>query len=189
MQKLTITFVYGKDDTRKLKYRLTSDIPVGVMLEKLIGFQFIVDSADPKTFNVLHNGVEIEDLSKTFEECQIIDGDEVYLIPTVFDPIPPLPEVEVPVKKAPQKNHEHHRSDSSHGHNRNNRGRSGNYHGHNNKGTSSHAPKRNEEAKANNHTSLKPASDNQGDKKNAPVPFKNKNTRRRFNRKPGEIKK
>ena len=99
MQKLTVTFIYGKDDSRKLKYRLTGDVPVGVMLEKLISFQFIIDSADPKTFNVIHKGVQIEDLSKTFEECEIIDGDEVYLIPTAFEPIPPLPENDTPVKK------------------------------------------------------------------------------------------
>lgn len=102
MQKLTLIFIYGSDETRRLKYRVTDDMPVGVMIEKLIGFQFIIDCADPNSFNVMHNGVQITDLSKTFEECSIADGDEIYLIPTVFEPIPPIPENDVPIKHARQ---------------------------------------------------------------------------------------
>lgn len=99
MQKLTITFIYGKDEERKLKYRFTNDIPVGVMMEKLIGFQFVVDSADPTSFEIIHNGTKIQDLTKTFEQCSIADGDEIYLVPTVFDPIPPIAYSDVPPKK------------------------------------------------------------------------------------------
>lgn len=192
MQKLTITFVYGKDDTRKLKYRLTSDIPVGVMLEKLIGFQFIVDSSDPKTFQVMHNGQAIEDLSKTFEECQIIDGDEVFLIPTVFDPIPPLPEVDVPIKKVPQKNHEH-RQDSSHGHNRHsNKGGKGNYHNnHGRKPNPSNQHRKSEDSKPAEKVNSQPKPSSFEEKKDAPIPFKNNNrgSKRRFNRKPQDSKR
>ncbi len=100
MQKLTLTFIYGKDEERKLKYRLTDDIPVGVMMEKLIGFQFVVDSADPTSFEIIHNGTKIEDLTKTFEQHSIADGDEIYLVPTVFDPIPPITYSDLPPKKA-----------------------------------------------------------------------------------------
>lgn len=99
MQKLTLVFIYGQDEERRLRYRVTDDMPVGVMLEKLIGFQFIIDSADPKTFHVMHNGAEISDLAQTFEQCSVADGDEIYLIPTVFDPIPPLPENDAPIKR------------------------------------------------------------------------------------------
>ncbi len=193
MQKLTITFIYGKDDTRKLKYRLTSDIPVGVMLEKLIGFQFIVDSSDPKTFQVMHNGKALEDLSKTFEECEIIDGDEIFLIPTVFDPIPPLPDVDVPIKKAPQRNHEHpsRTGDDSHkNHNRHNgqRNGKGNYQNHHRNRNSSVNHKRPEETKP--VAQAKSASPD-GENKPAPIPFKphNRNFRRKFNKKPQDSKK
>ncbi len=99
MQKLTLLFVYGQDEERRLRYRVTDDMPVGVMIEKLIGFQFVIDSSDPKTFHVIHNGTEIADLSQTFEQCSVADGDEIYLIPTVFDPIPPLPENDTPAKR------------------------------------------------------------------------------------------
>lgn len=102
MQKLTLIFIYGSDETRRLKYRVTDDMPVGVMIEKLIGFQFIIDCADPNSFNVCHNGVQITDLSKTFEDCGISDGDEIYLMPTVFEPIPPIPENDAPIKHARQ---------------------------------------------------------------------------------------
>lgn len=155
MSKLTITFVYGKDEDRKLKYRLTGDMPIGVMIEKLISFQFIVDSADPKTFKVIKGGEEITDLTKTFDEEEIVDGDEIYLVPTVFEPIPPLPEVDVPVKKA----------DSSinkpHGDRRN------------------HRPRNNQRRRDNhsNHSSAerKGVVKEQGEKKedgSAPIPFK-----------------
>lgn len=99
MQKLTLVFIYGQDEERRLRYRVTDDMPVGVMLEKLIGFQFVIDSADPKTFHVMHKGAEIADLSQTFEQCSVADGDEIYLIPTVFEPIPPLPENDAPIKR------------------------------------------------------------------------------------------
>ncbi len=196
MQKLTITFIYGKDDTRKLKYRLTSDIPVGVMLEKLIGFQFIVDSSDPKTFQVMHNGKAIEDLSKTFEECEIIDGDEIFLIPTVFDPIPPLPEVDVPIKKDKVRSHEHssHQGDdSSRSHSRHGsqRGGKGNYH-HRNKNYSANHNKKADEAKPQEKTAPKVKETSpEGEKNSAPIPFKphNKNFRRKFNKKPQDTKK
>lgn len=127
MQKLTLTFIYGKDETRKLKYRLTGDIPVGVMMEKLIGFQFVIDCADPKTFHLMHNGKEITDLSKTFEECGIIDGDEIYLMPTVYEPIPPLPEKDLsPQKpKSPQRNDRRPRQNAPSGERRQNEQRSG----------------------------------------------------------------
>ncbi len=209
MQKLTVTFIYGKDDTRKLKYRLTGDIPIGVMLEKLIGFQFIVDSADPKTFNVLHKGVQIEDLSKTFEECEIIDGDEIYLIPTVFDPIPPLPENDAPIKKAPARSqerdifaeaestshqHPHHKSNQGRQGGRNSSHGNGNYRkgGQNNQ---SHPQKkqgdfskgeRRSEKNQSVKTSPQPAP-SQGEKKDAPIPFKphSRNFHRNHGRKPG----
>lgn len=99
MQKLTITFIYKDDEERRLKYRVTDDMPLGVMLEKLIGFQFIIDSADPTTFRVMHNGEEFGDLSKTFEHYSVADGDEIHLMPTVFEPIPPLPENDMPIKR------------------------------------------------------------------------------------------
>lgn len=99
MQKLTLLFIYGNDEERKLRYRVTDDMPVGVMLEKLIGFQFVIDSSDPTTFRVMHKGAEISDLTKTFEDLNIADGDEIFIMPTVFDPIPPLPENDVPIKK------------------------------------------------------------------------------------------
>ncbi|MDO5479155.1 MAG: hypothetical protein Q4G23_08335 [Clostridia bacterium] len=200
MQKITVTFIYGKDDTRKLKYRLTGDVPIGVMLEKLIGFQFIVDSADPKTFNVLHKGIQIEDLSKTFEECEVIDGDEIYLVPTVFDPIPPLPENDVPIKKAPSRSHdkdnlsgdEHH-----HSHHRQNQSRQG---GTRNNGNSSygnsrrgnHQPQQQRKQGASQGErkpqSQKPApSSPQNEKKEGPIPFKphSRNYHRNHGRKPG----
>ena len=97
MQKLTLLFIYGQDEERRLRYRVTDDMPVGVMIEKLIGFQFVIDSADPKTFRVMHNGTEITDLTQTFEQSSVADGDEIYLIPTVFEPIPPLPENDAPI--------------------------------------------------------------------------------------------
>ena len=99
MQKLTLLFIYGQDEERRLRYRVTDDMPVGVMIEKLIGFQFVIDSADPKTFRVMHNGTEITDLTQTFEQSSVADGDEIYLIPTVFEPIPPLPENDAPIKR------------------------------------------------------------------------------------------
>lgn len=99
MQKLTLLFIYGQDEERRLRYRVTDDMPVGVMIEKLIGFQFVIDSADPKTFRVMHNGAEITDLTQTFEQSSVADGDEIYLIPTVFEPIPPLPENDAPIKR------------------------------------------------------------------------------------------
>lgn len=99
MQKLTVTFIYGNDEERRLRYRVTDDMPVGVMLEKLIGFQFVIDSADPTTFHIVHKGAELSDLTKTFEECSVSDGDEIYLMPTVFEPVPPLRENDIPVKK------------------------------------------------------------------------------------------
>ncbi len=99
MQKLTVTFIYGNDEERRLRYRVTDDMPIGVMLEKLIGFQFVIDSSDPTTFRVMHGGAELSDLTKTFEECSISDGDEIYLLPTVFDPVPPPRESDIPVKK------------------------------------------------------------------------------------------
>ena len=194
MQKLTVTFIYGKDDTRKLKYRLTGDIPIGVMLEKLIGFQFIVDSADPKTFNVMHKGVQIEDLSKTFEECEIIDGDEIYLVPTVFDPIPPLPENDAPIKKAPSRNHERdsfaeeESASSSHSHNRSGQNRqggrntshgNGNYRRGSQNNNHSNSPKKQgdfnrPERKSEKPQGAKPQTQStpQGEKKDAPIPFK-----------------
>lgn len=102
MQKLTLIFIYGSDENRRLKYRVTDDMPVGVMIEKLIGFQFVIDCADPTTFQIMHNGQQIKDLSKTFEECSISDGDEIYLIPTVFEPIPPIIENDAPIKRPRQ---------------------------------------------------------------------------------------
>lgn len=102
MQKLTITFVYDNDEERRLKYRVTDDMPVGVMIEKLIGFQFVIDSADPTTFEIMHNGTKIDDLTKTFEHYSVLDGDEIHLIPTVFEPIPPLPENDLPIKRPRQ---------------------------------------------------------------------------------------
>lgn len=208
MQKLTVTFIYGKDDTRKLKYRLTGDIPIGVMLEKLIGFQFIVDSADPKTFNVLHKGIQIEDLSKTFEECEIIDGDEIFLIPTVFDPIPPLPENDTPIKKAPSRNHERDsfaedEGSSSHSHHRSNQNRQGGRNSSHGNGNyrrsvqnSNHSnPQKKQgdsnksERKTEKPQSAKPQvqSTPQGEKKDAPIPFKphSRNYHRNHGRRPG----
>ncbi len=102
MQKLTLTFIYGKDETRKLKYRLTDDLPIGALLEKLIGFQFIIDCADPNTFHVMHKGVQLDDLSKSFEAYGVVDGDEIFLLPTVYEPIPPLPDTPIQMKKKSQ---------------------------------------------------------------------------------------
>ena len=204
MQKLTVTFIYGKDDTRKLKYRLTGDIPIGVMLEKLIGFQFIVDSADPKTFNVLHKGIQIEDLSKTFEECEIIDGDEIYLVPTVFDPIPPLPENDAPIKKTPLKNHdkadfpdEEHRLHHRQGGTRQGGGRNNSSHGNYRHNNHQHnQPKKQSssqsERKPQAQQSSKPTSPTApGEKKDGPIPFKphSKNYHRNHGRKPGASNK
>ncbi|MDP4134208.1 MAG: hypothetical protein Q8882_09370 [Bacillota bacterium] len=104
MQKITVTFIYGKDETRKLKYRMTDDVPLRVIIEKLISFQFIIDCADPGTFTITCKGQEINDLNKNFEDCNIIDGDEIYLMPTIFDPIPPAPEPEAPQKNNRNKN-------------------------------------------------------------------------------------
>jgi len=200
MQKLTVTFIYGKDDTRKLKYRLTGDIPIGVMLEKLIGFQFIVDSADPKTFNVLHKGIQIEDLSKTFEECEIIDGDEIYLVPTVFDPIPPLPENDAPIKKAPSRNHdkadiseEEHHSHHRQGGNRQSGGRNnhGNYRHNNhqpNQPKKQSSPQGERKVQSQSQKPATPPSHNaQSEKKDAPIPFKphSRNYHRNHGRRPG----
>ena len=33
MQKLTLLFIYGQDEERRLRYRVTDDMPVGVMIE------------------------------------------------------------------------------------------------------------------------------------------------------------
>ena len=210
MQKLTVTFIYGKDDTRKLKYRLTGDIPVGVMLEKLIGFQFIVDSADPKTFQILHKGVQIEDLSKTFDECEIIDGDEIFLIPTVFDPIPPLPENDAPIKKTSSKSHEkdfeevegsshshsHHRSNQSRQGGRNNPHGNGNYRRNGAQTSQPHTQKKqgdfqkserknDKQEKVQASKPLNQAT-SQTEKKDAPIPFKphSRNYHRNHGRRP-----
>ncbi len=204
MQKLTITFIYGKDDTRKLKYRLTGDIPIGVMLEKLIGFQFIVDSADPKTFNVMHKGIQIEDLSKTFEECEIIDGDEIYLVPTVFEPIPELPENDAPVKKMPQKSHDRRESDDheaagNHPHHRqggNRQGGHGSPNNHGRRNQNSPHPQRKQgdfskpERKPQNQ-GQKPQGAPQGEKKDGPIPFKphQRSYHRNHGRRPGNTPK
>ncbi len=202
MQKITVTFIYGKDDTRKLKYRLTGDIPIGVMLEKLIGFQFIVDSADPKTFNVLHKGVQLEDLSKTFEECEVIDGDEIYLVPTVFDPIPPLPENDAPIKKAPSRTHEKtdfQEEEQHHSHHRQNSGRQGggkNNNSHNNYRRGGHtqgqqkkqgAPQGERKPQSQSQNTKPAANSSQGEKKDAPIPFKphSRNFHRNHGRRPG----
>lgn len=112
MQKLTITFIYGKDETRKLKYRLTDDLSIGAILEKLIGFQFVIDCADPKTFQVMHKGVHLEDFSKTFEAYGVVDGDEIFLLPTVYEPIPPLPDTPIQTKKKSQMHTQRKRSSS-----------------------------------------------------------------------------
>ena len=201
MQKLTVTFIYGKDDSRKLKYRLTGDIPIGVMLEKLIGFQFIVDSADPKTFNVMHKGIQLTDLSKTFEECEIIDGDEIYLIPTVFDPIPELPENDAPVKKVAPKNRDRRENEEHDGqvnHHRQNTNRQGghgnssNNHGRRNQ-NSSHTQRKQGEFSKPEHkaqpakSQSQPQGAPQGEKKDGPIPFKphSRNFHRNHGRRPG----
>ncbi|MBR6719769.1 MAG: hypothetical protein IKL74_02540 [Clostridia bacterium] len=199
MQKITVTFIYGKDDTRKLKYRLTGDVPIGVMLEKLIGFQFIVDSADPKTFNVLHKGIQIEDLSKTFEECEVIDGDEIYLVPTVYEPIPPLPENDAPLKPIPAKSkdkadfsesehhqHHHRQNQNRQGGNRNNSPH-GNYRrGNHQQGQQKKQGTSQGEKKSQGQKSV-PQTAPQTEKKDAPIPFKphSRNFHRNHGRKPG----
>lgn len=89
MQKITVTFIYTKDETRKLRYRLSSETTIGEMIAKLIKFQFVIDCEDYNTFEVSVGGNRITSLSDTFETCGIKDGDEIFITPTVFRPVPP----------------------------------------------------------------------------------------------------
>lgn len=83
MQKITVTFVYGLDELRKLRYRLNVDQTLKYAIMKLINFQFLMDSRDYKTYQIFAAGKECPSLDESFAHYGITDGDNIFITPTV----------------------------------------------------------------------------------------------------------